>query len=129
MSNNHYPTFEAAFLSAFLGILAYQILHGATKGVRARLRNRSFRRHIERQLNKHHAKLISIDRGPTIKPREMDPERPPRFVIHVQAPGDPTTLCTCHQEPLADGDKVLLWPGIELFCQRTHGFGTLGDPS
>jgi hypothetical protein len=53
--------------------------------------------------------------------RTVDPERPPSYVTHVQAPGDPVTRCSCHHKPLADGDRMLMWPGVELLCEDTYG--------
>lgn len=116
-------------LAVLGGIVFCDIARAFTRSLGSHLHARSFRKHVERELKKHPARLISLDTGPKIEPREVDPERPPRMVIHVQAPGDPVTLCTCHHEPIADGDRVLLWPGVELFCQRTYSEDEMGGPT
>lgn len=105
-------------------ILGVALWEGVTDLIGAAVRRRrahAFREHLK-QAPAQPLRAVQIPSAPTVTRRTVDPERPPSYVIHVQAPGDPVTLCTCHHKPIADGDRVLLWPGVELLCEDTYGF-------
>lgn len=44
----------------------------------------------------------------------------PHYAIYAAPAGDPTTTCSCHGIPLADGDRILIWPIEALLCHRTY---------
>jgi hypothetical protein len=62
--------------------------------------------------------------------RAIDPNNPPRYSVYkpdtyslLRAPH-----CSCHDRPILQGEKVLLWPipghpdgGIDIFCEKTYG--------
>ncbi|WP_428957815.1 hypothetical protein [Streptomyces sp. cg35] len=57
----------------------------------------------------------------TAAARPVDPANPPTFATVIRADGDPETCCTCHGQPVQDGERVLHWPlPAQVLCERTY---------
>lgn len=54
------------------------------------------------------------------RPRQLLIDKPPHYATHIHSGGDPVTTCTCHDRPIADGDRILVWPTEELLCEETY---------
>lgn len=55
------------------------------------------------------------------RPLEVDPDEPPRYLVHIAADGEETT-CTCHGRALDDGETFLYWPQpAKRLCRSTYG--------
>lgn len=60
--------------------------------------------------------------------RAIDPDDPPHYMHYKPRSGVSSMHCTCHGDPIAVGEKVLLWPipghpehGMDVLCARTYG--------
>lgn len=92
---------------------------GITAWLRRYRRTRDIKIAFKRALREPQS-LIVLPANSSIKARTVDPEQPPFYAVHVQTGDDPDTLCSCHHEPIADGDRVLVWPGTEMLCRATY---------
>lgn len=84
---------------------------------------------------RHHSQSHS----PSVTPRSteeaeeseakaIDPNNPPTYQVYRPRSGVSTLKCTCHEETIQPGERVLLWPipehpdgAMDVFCQRTYG--------
>lgn len=60
--------------------------------------------------------------------RAIDPKDPPHYMKYFPRSGESSLHCTCHGDPVAVGETVLLWPipghpeqGMDVFCVLTYG--------
>lgn len=58
--------------------------------------------------------------GTRVQPRQLLIDKPPHYATHIHSGGDPVTTCTCHDRPIADGDRILVWPTEDLLCEETY---------
>lgn len=69
-----------------------------------------------------------ISTGVPSQPKVVDPNNPPRFSVYrPRVYREGAMRCTCHQDPIIPGEKILLWPipnhpdgGMDVYCARTY---------
>lgn len=107
--NHHSTTQLAAAAGAALAIL---LIWGTNRYLGRKKQGRAlfFRRERERLA----ARAFMDAPLPVLEGHE------PHYAIYAAPAGDPITSCSCHGIPLADGDRILIWPIEALLCHRTY---------